>query len=106
MKKLLKVAFNLPLYSTYDYLAPGENNGIKTGMRVETSFGRKKLIGIISEIKNIEITNNSKYKLKTIDRVLDLEPILTKEIIKLCKWSSDYYQYFLVFRHDNYKKKS
>ena len=93
MKKLLKIAFNLPLYGTYDYLSPIANNNIKIGMRVETSFGRKKLVGIITEIKSVDVIENGKYKLKTIDKVLDSEQILTKEIIKLCKWISSYYQY-------------
>ena len=43
MKKLLKIAFNLPLYGTYDYIAPEGTNNIKIGMRVETYFGRKRL---------------------------------------------------------------
>ena len=51
---LLKIAFNLPLYGTYDYIAPEGTNNIKIGMRVETYFGRKRLIGIVGEIKNIE----------------------------------------------------
>mgnify|MGYP001190794354 CR=1 FL=1 len=66
MKKLLKIAFNLPLYGTYDYLSPIANNNIKIGMRVETSFGRKKLVGIITEIKSVDVIENGKYKLKTI----------------------------------------
>ena len=47
MKNLLKIAFNLPLYSTYDYISQVNNSDIKIGMRVEAPFGRKKIIGII-----------------------------------------------------------
>ena len=46
MMKLLNIAFNLPLYDTYDYLIEEGQNNIKIGMRVRASFGRKKLIGI------------------------------------------------------------
>ena len=67
MKKHLKVAFNLPLYGTYDYLLPEDISDINIGMRVEASFGKKKLIGIISEIKNAQKSQNKSYKLKTIN---------------------------------------
>ena len=93
MKKLLKIAFNLPLYSTYDYLAPEYTANIRIGMRVEAPFGRKKLIGVISEINNIDIANYNKYKLKTIYSVLDTKAIITKDLMKICKWASNYYQH-------------
>ena len=93
MKKLLKIAFNLPLYSTYDYLAPEFITHIKIGMRVEAPFGKKKLIGVISEISNIDTDSYKKYKLKTIYSVLDDKSIITKDLIKICKWASNYYQH-------------
>ena len=93
MKKLLKIAFNLPLYSTYDYLAPEYTSNIRIGMRVEAPFVRKKLIGVISEINNIDIANYNKYKLKTIYSVLDAKAIITKDLMKICKWASNYYQH-------------
>lgn len=42
MKNLLKIAFNLPLYSTYDYISQVTNSDIKIGMRVESAFWTKK----------------------------------------------------------------
>ena len=93
MNKLLNIAFNLPLYETFDYVIRENLANVKVGMRVRASFGRKKYIGIINEIKNEENLENKKYKLKEIDEIIDTKPILTKEIIKLCKWSSNYYQY-------------
>ena len=93
MKKLLKIAFNLPLYGTYDYLVSDDNNNLKVGMRVEAPFGRKKLIGIVDAINVNAKTVNKKYKIKSIEEVLDSRTLLTKEIIKLCKWASNYYQY-------------
>ena len=93
MKKLLKIAFNLPLYSTYDYLVPEYTAHIRIGMRVEAPFGRKKLIGIISEINTIDIAIYNKYKLKTIYSVLDTKAIITKDLMKICKWASNYYQH-------------
>ena len=93
MKNLLKIAFNLPLYSTYDYISQVTNSDIKIGMRVEAPFGRKKIIGIISEITNIDVSSKSKYKLKNIYSILDDEPIITKDLMKICKWASNYYQY-------------
>ena len=83
MTKLLNIAFNLPLYNTYDYIIRNRQANIKVGMRVRASFGRKKLIGIISEIKNEENVENKKDKLKVIDEIIYNKTVLTKDIIKL-----------------------
>ena len=93
MNKRLKVALNLPLYGTFDYFIQYDSPNINTGMRVQVSFGKKELIGIVSEIKKHSQETTDRYKLKPINEILDTEPVLTKEIIKLCKWASNYYQY-------------
>ena len=93
MNKRLKVALNLPLYGTFDYFIQYDSTNINTGMRVQVSFGKKELIGIVSEIKKHSQETTDRYKLKPINEILDTEPVLTKEIIKLCKWASNYYQY-------------
>ena len=93
MNKRLKVALNLPLYGTFDYFIQHNSTNINVGTRVQVSFGKKELIGIVSEIKKHSQETTDRYKLKPINEILDTEPVLTKEIIKLCKWASNYYQY-------------
>ncbi len=70
---------------TFDYLVP-ENmkNMIQIGKRVLVPFGNQKLEGFIINIKQ-----ESEYDLKPIIKVIDEEPILTDELLKLGKEISD-----------------
>lgn len=70
---------------TFDYLVPDEmKNMIQIGKRVLVPFGAQKLEGFIIDIKN-----KSEYDLKPIIKVIDTEPILTEELLKLGKEISD-----------------
>lgn len=70
---------------TFDYLVPDEmKNMIQIGKRVLVPFGSQKLEGFIIDIKN-----KSEYDLKPIIKVIDTEPILTEELLKLGKEISD-----------------
>ena len=88
MSNLIKVALNLPIYQTFDYIIPKNLDKIDSGMRVEVMFGKKKMFGITipsnfnTDKKNIR----PKYKLREILGVMDKHPIIDKEIM-------DYYQY-------------
>ena len=94
MKNLVTVALNLPIYSSFDYIMPDAHMIISPGSRVEVPFGNKKLIGIILNSKKIiHDVKEVKYKLKNISKVIDDVPILPNEIIKLCLWCADYYQF-------------
>ena len=67
---------------TYKY---NGNYPLKIGMRVKVPFGRNNSlkIGIILEINS---ENDSKYKAKDILDILDYEPIINEELIKLGFW--------------------
>ena len=69
MNKRLKVALNLPLYGTFDYFIQYDSTNINTGMRVQVSFGKKELIGIVSEIKKHSQETTDRYKLKPINEI-------------------------------------
>ena len=47
---------------------------------------------MIIEIKDFEGIPKA-YKLKRIDRLIDEIPILSKEILKTCKWAASYYHH-------------
>jgi len=94
MRNLVTVALNLPIYSSFDYIMPDEHMVIRPGSRVEVPFGNRKLIGIILNSKKMSyVIKEVKYKLKNISKVIDDVPILPNEIIKLCLWCADYYQF-------------
>lgn len=61
-----------------------------TGYRVLIPFGKRKITGIVIK-KHTEPLSFPIEKLKPILKVLDSKPILTKEMIELCKWISKYY---------------
>ena len=72
------------LDKTFTYLIPSNLN-IQIGIRVLVPFGRQKLEGFVVAIKD-EIL--SEYKLKEIIEVIDDNPILNNELLKLGKYLS------------------
>lgn len=68
---------------TFDYLIPEKFKDMLTlGMRVIVPFGPRKIMGFV-----VGFTSESSFtKLKKIIDVLDLTPVLTKELLELGKW--------------------
>jgi primosomal protein N' (replication factor Y) (superfamily II helicase) len=90
---ILRVAVPSPLRRIFDYLLPKDhpNLAIKPGTRILVPFGKREIIGLI-----LEITTESKIeptKLKPALAILDSEPILSKSIIDLIQWTSNYYHH-------------
>ena len=94
---ILRVAVPTPLRRTFDYIFP--ENLLKEldgdlplpGSRVAIEFGRRTLVALI-----IEVTDSSDIaleKLKPINDILDLSPILSPDLLKLFIWAANYYQY-------------
>ena len=92
MKKIVKVALDVPLYKVFDYSFEDEDCNISQGVRVEVPFGSKKKVGIVVETSD-KSSLGQKYKIKKIDRVLDILPVIDKTMMFLCKWAADYYQH-------------
>ncbi len=83
------VILPLALPTTYTYAIPEHfSDLIKVGVRVEVNLGKKKkYAGIIKEIT----TQKPPYPTKEILNVLDEEPVLYPEQLKLWHWISNYY---------------
>ena len=99
---LLQVALPVPLYRVFDYSLPADSsalpNGTSThippiGSRVEVSFGRQTLIGIV--IAHIAAADSDVpiNKLKPINKCLDADPILDSNMLKMAHWLARYYHY-------------
>ncbi len=72
---------------TFTYNVPNQlKKDVKIGKRVLVPFGKLKLEGFILEINGK--TKKYDYKLKDIIKVIDKEPVLNKELIKLGKYIS------------------
>ena len=83
---IAKVIVDVPASSTnqtFDYLIPEKFKDMLTlGMRVIVPFGPRKIMGFV-----VGFTSESSFtKLKKIIDVLDLTPVLTKELLELGKW--------------------
>jgi len=71
---------------TYSYLIPDNLiNQVQIGKRVLVYFGKQKLEGFVLNIKEKQETN---FKLKNIISVIDLEPVLTKELLDIGNYIS------------------
>ena len=91
--KVFQIALSVPLRRSFDYsagdLAGGEN---RVGCRVLVPFGRqqKKTGVIIGESNSSSVP---RQKLKEIISVIDEEPVLSKDDLKLLYWAADYYHH-------------
>lgn len=74
--------------SLYTYIA--DDRDVDIGKRVLVSFGNGYRVGIILSISE-EYNGKYAHKLKKIERVLDDEPIISKDLINLGLWMKDRY---------------
>ncbi|MDC5046013.1 primosomal protein N' [Acinetobacter baumannii] len=90
----VRVAVPVHLYDTFDYtLTKAQYERAQVGSRVAISFGRQNLIGIITEKVDPQETFTGNFQLKAISELLDDEPILDEQVLKLLTWSAQYYQF-------------
>lgn len=96
----------------FDYKIPeGMQDLIKVGHRVLVPFGRRTIQGYVMNIKGT--ADFDPARIKPIARTLDIEPVLTEEMIVIAKYLAEYYvdQYISVIEtilpaalKANYKK--
>ena len=88
MTKFAEVVFNNSLDHPFSYKIPSEMlEIIEPGMRVLVQLGKQILTGVVVEVKSKVPFDN----LKEITDILDDKPLLSKEILKLTQWISEYY---------------
>lgn len=80
----------LPLQGTFTYAVPTQMQAVvKVGMRVLVPFGRNKTyLGIVARLHDQQPQG---YEVKPISQLMDEEPIVTPEQLKLWQWIADYY---------------
>lgn len=85
---LANVSLPLPFDRLFTYSIPTElNESAIPGSRVLVPFGRKFKIGYIVELPE----STPLASLKPIQDVLDPKPILNEDLLRLCRWISEYY---------------
>lgn len=86
---------NNQVNKVFDYLVPQNYlDIIDVGYRVKVGFGYRKVLGFIVNLK--EESDYEESKLKYIDEILDLKPIITKEFISLSSYMVDKYYTFYI----------
>lgn len=90
MRRVSVAIPNSFVQGTLDYLVPGDIKGdIFIGARVLVPLGKRKLIGIIIDIS--DQTETPLPGIKVLEEIIDEQPLLSGDSIKLCKWVSEYY---------------
>ena len=89
--KYAKVLLKLPFDAVYSYIIPPEleEKAVK-GVRVMVPYGSQpKKVGFVTEVSDVAPEGN--YKLRTLLRVIDKQPVFNDELLRLSRWMSDIY---------------
>ncbi|MEP6901928.1 MAG: primosomal protein N', partial [Actinomycetota bacterium] len=92
--EFVEVVLPLPLRQAFTYRLPvGLQENVKIGARLLVPFGKRQLTGYAVAL-HTKISPELEIEEETIKEALELldsEPLLTEEIIRLTQWSADYY---------------
>jgi primosomal protein N' (replication factor Y) len=90
---ILQVSIPKPLYGHFDYLRPaGEDvSRLQPGIRLQVPFGSHRLVGILLAITHK--TDVPLNKLKAVQKIIDIMPILPVDNLHLFQWASRYYHH-------------
>ncbi len=93
MSTVLAIAIEAPLRRLFDYLPPAQVDPsvLKPGLRLWVPFGRRRVVGVL-----VEIRDRSEFpldKLKAAAGLIDDEPVIDEKLLDLLRWSADYYRH-------------
>src|SRR5436190_3746950 len=83
------VAVPVAVDTLFTYRIPDELRSlVKRGMQVVVPFGKRSVTGIVV---NISETPPPVRHIKPIADIVDLEPVISGELLKLTEWMAQYY---------------
>lgn len=85
---MIEVAFNVPVPGTFTYTLPSDMD-VQTGCRVIAPFGRRKLTGYVTAT-GVKPPDGD-FTIRTIERVLDDQPLFGAELLDLAVWTAGMY---------------
>ena len=89
-EQFAEVVFPIPLKQAFTYRIPESLDGlVAPGMRCFVSFGFRQTVGIVTGLTHK--TPENLKKMKGIDSMLDPQPFLTPDLLKLGEWMANYY---------------
>ncbi len=89
---ILRLAIPSPLRRLFDYLPPAECPApLRAGQRLLVEFARRQVVAVLVEVaQSSELPTD---KLKPALRLLDPEPLLPPELLRLLGWAVSYYHH-------------
>lgn len=94
LPEFVEIALPLPLRQTFTYRLPlGLRENVQIGARLLVPFGKRQLTGyaVALHAKLSEELEIEEATIKDALELLDAEPLLTAEIVRLTQWTADYY---------------
>ncbi|WJY28787.1 MULTISPECIES: primosomal protein N' [Sporosarcina] len=77
-----------PIDRPFDYKIPELFRGfVEPGMRVKVPFGPRKVAGYVVGLK--ETSGLDETKLKSVEQLIDFEPVLSPELLEMSKWLAE-----------------
>lgn len=90
MPYFIDVILPIPVENTFTYaVSEAEFQFIKSGMRVAVPFGKSNIYASI--VKEKHTVAPTIYEAKEIHQILDEQPLVTKEQLRLWSWIASYY---------------
>ncbi len=90
-KQLVNVAVPLPLDGALTYSVSDASDIPNSGVRVQVPVGRRQMVGVC--VGPAESVQDSRFKIRSIVRVIDEFPIVSDTLLEFLSWISDYYFY-------------
>ena len=93
MKEIVEVAIGLPVFKTFHYRIPEKmKDSLQIGMRVLVPFKGRKVTGFSIDLLE-QPPKGVEEKLREVEDLLDEAPLIDPQMLRFCRWISDYYLY-------------
>lgn len=90
--QIVSVALPTPIDKVYTYrITESLVDRIRKGSGVVVPFGKRILTGVVTEVRDRSQNENPGFEVKEVIDLVDVEPVLSEEQLRLTKWMSDYY---------------
>ena len=93
MKEFVEVAVGLPVFRTFHYRIPEKMiDSLRIGMRVLVPFKGRRVTGFSIDLVE-KPPKGVEEKLREVEDLLDEAPLIDPQMLRFCRWISDYYLY-------------
>jgi primosomal protein N' (replication factor Y) len=93
MKEIVEVAVGLPVSKTFHYRVPEKmKSSLQIGMRVLVPFKGRRVTGFAIDLLD-QAPKGIEEKLREVEDLLDEFPLIDPQMLRFCRWISNYYLY-------------